>query len=479
MQEILFLLLFVQVAHSFSASDLLGGVEKLSRSINIPANIVSLLKLGNDGCAEITDFNSSLTGEILHLAGEFSDNKTENHLLKLSFESENGLTPLSITSRMHSFWKNQVSLAAIYEVKFLNGIVMNDTLPSPLKDSNQFDIRIRFLEKQIQIFFNQGEIGTYPKPDSLAKIKKITFCSKYTKELKLFRFEGQTFTNPFTGDFNFGVGNRLEISGLPIPNVFDEAKMQKLLIENEKFEDTRLERKNKNPDVKIDLEDFLKDLKNGRVKRQAVRQARSPQDFLDIFKKPIKWYGHPEGIKEFDSFLGESLLLSFDYQGFVPFEHSFLFDTAGYLVGGMLPSNSYRYKGETKTHSSCYKCRWYCESCCESCDYFHQQSRGESTRKQFMEDIKSVDRNKPLSERFDVTFLSKENEKVFQKKLKKMESFRFGDGKSLICLFSTPKTNCGSSSMESFLIASNMDHKQKIKLPRFELMVIWKFIKCR
>ncbi|CAJ0951155.1 unnamed protein product, partial [Mesorhabditis belari] len=135
------------------------------------------------------------------LAGEFSDNKTENHLLKLSFESENGLTPLSITSRMHSFWKNQVSLAAIEEVKFLNGIVMNDTLPSPLKDSNHFDIRIRFLEKQIQIFFNQGEIGTYPKPDSLAKVKG----------------------------------------------------------------------KNKNPDVKIDLEDFLKDLKNGRVKRQAVR----------------------------------------------------------------------------------------------------------------------------------------------------------------------------------------------------------------
>nr|AVA09689.1 putative effector protein [Heterodera avenae] len=94
---------------------------------------------------------------------------------------------------------------------------VEERVSSPFRADDEFDIRIRILPGQFQVFGNRVKLGTFQQRAPVTGVNHISIVGDL-ESLRLFHYGGTSFPNPYNAIANLAPYKRLDLSALPTGN---------------------------------------------------------------------------------------------------------------------------------------------------------------------------------------------------------------------------------------------------------------------
>ncbi|CAJ0586894.1 unnamed protein product, partial [Mesorhabditis spiculigera] len=108
-----------------------------------------------------------------------------------------------------------------------DGKTVNEETVNPFERNSTVDLRVRFTEKYVQVFGNQGELGIYDRPAGIEGELTATLSGDISG-VRLFRVEGASYSCPFENNVHFERDDRLDLKLQPMMELRDDAQIREI-----------------------------------------------------------------------------------------------------------------------------------------------------------------------------------------------------------------------------------------------------------
>uniref|UniRef100_A0A914RZ59 Galectin n=1 Tax=Parascaris equorum TaxID=6256 RepID=A0A914RZ59_PAREQ len=87
-------------------------------------------------------------------------------------------------------------------------------IKNPFKPNEEFDLRVRIINGNYQVFANRVEVGSFQQRMPLDGVDHVSISGDLAN-LRLFHYGGRVFPNPYAAIAKVVPGKRLDVSALP------------------------------------------------------------------------------------------------------------------------------------------------------------------------------------------------------------------------------------------------------------------------